>query len=125
MLISTRPGLTREAMDAAFEGPDPLPGAVPDEPDGRDPPEGNCPNPPDGAPPEPLPGSVPPPGLAGPAAPLKPFTPVLLALPIASPMTPPAVPATSKAATPPATISPRRPRRLSCGLWPPGPGHPV
>src|SRR5215467_10449176 len=117
MLTSTSPGATREAMDAAFEGPDPLP-------DGRDPPEGNWPNPPDGAPPEPLPGSAPtpPPGLEGPAVPLKPGA---LALPMASPMTPPAVPATSKAATPPATSSPRRPRRLPCGLWPPGPGHPV
>src|SRR6516162_4556331 len=106
MLTSTSPGSTREAMDAAFAGPDPLPGAVPGEPDEPDPPEGNWPNPPA-------------------AAPLKPLTPAALELPMASPMTPPAVPATSNAATPPATASARRPRLLPPGFWPPGPAHPA
>src|SRR6516165_4956693 len=126
MLTSTSPGSTREAMDAAFAGPDPLPGAVPGEPDEPDPPEGNWPNPPDGAPPPPpWPEPSPPPGLEGPAAPLKPLTPAALELPMASPMTPPAVPATSNAATPPATASARRPRLLPPGFWPPGPAHPA
>src|SRR5215472_12870310 len=127
MLSSTSPGATREAMDAAFEGPDPPLGAVPDEPDPGDPPEGNWPKPPDGAPPKPLPGSepTPPPGLEGPAVPLKPVTPGLLELPMASPMIPPTVPATSRAAAPPATASTRRPRRLLHEFWPPGPGHPA
>src|SRR6516165_7921561 len=114
MLTSTSPGSTREAMDEAFEGPDPLPGAVPD---GADPPEGNWPNPPDGAPPKPLPGCEPAPlpGRKG-AAPAKPFTSPVLELPMASPMNPPMVPATSKATTPPATASARRPPRLSHGF---------
>src|SRR5215470_3096759 len=117
--MSTSPGATREAMDAAFEGPDPLPGVVPD---GADPP-GNWPNPPDGAPPKPLPGPepVPLPGRKG-AVPLKPLTPGVLELPMASPMNPPMVPATSKAATPPATARARRPRCVSHWL-PPGLGH--
>src|SRR6516162_4892039 len=112
MLTSTSPGSTRDAMDAAFDGPDRPLGSVPDEPDGGDPPEGNWPKPPDGAPPKPLPGRGPtaPPGLEGPAAPLKPLTSAARELPMAAPMTPPAVPATSKAATPPRTARTRRAR---------------
>src|SRR6516164_7954754 len=122
MLTSTSPGSTREAMDEAFEGPDPLPGAVPDEPD---PPAGSWPNPPDGAPPEPLPvrEPAPLPGPKGAVVPAKPFSPAVLELPMASPMNPPMVPATSNATMPPTTASARRPPRLSHGFSAPGPGH--
>src|SRR5215472_13235317 len=128
VLTSTSPGPTREAMDAAFADP----GPVPDEPDGADPPNGNppkgsWPNPPDGAPPKPLPGPEPAPlpGRKGAVAPVKPFAAAVPELPMASPMNPPNVPATSKAAMPPATASTRRLRRLSHGFSPPGPGHPA
>src|SRR5262245_20667976 len=116
MLTSTSAGATREAMDEAFAGPDPPLGALPD---GADPPMGTWPDPPDGAPPKPLPGRK------GAVLPVKPLPPAALELPMASPMNPPRVPATSKAATPPATASARCLPRLPHGFSPPGPGHPA
>src|SRR5215469_4842989 len=120
MLTSTSPGATREAMDEAFAGPDPPLGALPE-----DPPKGSWPDPPDGASPKPLPGPVPLPGRKGAALPAKPFPPAALELPMASPMNPPRVPATSKATTPPATASARCLPRPPHGFSPPGPDHPA